>query len=112
MRCQDMPGLMASGDFHKDILIWKAKEATWVVDQRYLHDHTASVEDLQWSPNERNVLASCSVHKSIRIWDIRANLVKACMNCMKLYETDVNVINSNRNEPFIALGGDDGVLKV
>lgn len=28
------------------------------------------------------------------------------------HDRDINVINWNRNEPFIASGGDDGVLKI
>lgn len=110
---QAMPGFLASGDCRKDIHIWKPNEATWIVDQRPLQGHTASVEDLQWSPNERNVLASCSVDKSIRIWDVRANPAKACMlTCDNSHESDVNVISWNQNEPFIASGGDDGVLNI
>ena len=108
-----VPGLLATGDCSKSIHIWKPTETSWNVDQRSYVSHTASVEDIQWSPNEQNVYASCSVDKSIKIWDCRAVPSKACMiTCSNAHDSDVNVISWNRNEPFIASGGDDGVIKI
>lgn len=107
------PGVLATGDCNKDIHIWKPTEDGWTVNQTPLIGHTASVEDIQWSPNERNVLATCSVDKSVRIWDTRTAPHKACMlTAENAHDSDVNVISWNKTEPFIASGGDDGVLKV
>ncbi|XP_049290260.1 glutamate-rich WD repeat-containing protein 1 [Anopheles funestus] len=112
--CTTTRGMLATGDCRRDIHIWRPNDkGSWNVDQRPLVGHTDSVEDIQWSPNEANVLASCSVDKTIRIWDCRAAPSKACMlTAEKAHESDVNVISWNRNEPLIASGGDDGVLQI
>jgi ribosome assembly protein RRB1 len=61
---QTHTGVLATGDCKRNIHIWNPTDGgSWHVDQRPLIGHTDSVEDLQWSPNERNVLASCSVDK-------------------------------------------------
>lgn len=106
--------VLATGDCKQDIHIWQPSESgKWHVDQRPLIGHTASVEDIQWSPNERNVFASCSIDQSIRVWDTRAQPKHACMlTADKAHTSDVNVISWNRNEPFIVSGGDDGFLHV
>jgi ribosome assembly protein RRB1 len=108
-----VPGQLATGDCSKNIHVCKLNEGNWTADQRPYLAHKSSVEDIQWSPNEPTVFASCSVDKSIRIWDIRASPAKANMlSCETAHTSDVNVINWNKNEPFIVSGGDDCLIKV
>lgn len=56
--------------------------------------HEDSVEDLQWSPAEETVFASCSVDKTIRVWDVRQR--NAAMITAQAHDADVNVISWNR----------------
>ncbi len=51
--------------------------------------------------------------KTVRIWDSRARPDRACMvTVSSAHSSDVNVIDWNASEPFLASGGDDGFLKV
>lgn len=75
----------------------------------------ASVEDIQWSPNERDVFASCHAtpHPAIRIWDVRQYRKPAISMPACHGTSDVNVIAWNRLEShLLASGGDDGIIKV
>ncbi|XP_012056352.1 PREDICTED: glutamate-rich WD repeat-containing protein 1 [Atta cephalotes] len=111
------PGTLASGDCKGNIHIWRVDNsgASWHIDQRPYNSHAPhSVEDLQWSPSEKNVLASCSVDRSIKIWDMRASPQNACMlTASGTHMADINVISWNPKESqFIVSGGDDGMLCV
>ena len=76
-----------------------------------MQGHEDSVEDIQWSPTEGNVFASCSMDRTLRIWDSRVRT--APQLSVMAHATDVNVISWNRLAAHtLASGGDDGVLRV
>lgn len=117
--CPTEKGTLASGDCKGNIHIWRIGSTsgvpTWHVDQRPYNSHAPhSVEDLQWSPNERHVLASCSVDKSIKIWDTRVSPQSACMlTAAEAHSADINVISWNRKEnQFLVSGSDDGLVRI
>ena len=110
------PFVLAVGGYDKKVSIFKPKDenvSDIILYGDYLSGHTDSVEDIQWSPNEENVLASCGIDKSIRFWDIRENSKNPPKIIKNAHNSDVNVISWNtiRNHLF-ASGGDDNTFKV
>jgi ribosome assembly protein RRB1 len=105
-------GQLASGDCRSKIHIWTPSPGgKWQVGAG-LKGHTASVEDIQWSPSEPTVFASCSVDKTIRVWDSRSKS-GAMITVENAHASDVNVISWNHGTSYmLASGGDDGVLRV
>ncbi|XP_068644117.1 protein HEAT STRESS TOLERANT DWD 1-like [Aristolochia californica] len=104
-------GRLVSGDCKSCIHLWEPTSGTWNVDANPFKGHTASVEDLQWSPTEADVFASCSVDGNIAIWDTRVG--KAPAISVKAHNADVNVISWNRLAScMIASGSDDGTFSI
>lgn len=105
-------GRLLSGDCKWAIHLWERGEGgRWMVDRTPFHGHQASVEDLQWSPTEGNVFASCSVDKTIKIWDTREKKKSALG--IQASETDINVISWNCiATPMLASGDDQGILRI
>ena len=110
------PFVLAFGGYDKKVSIFKPKDenvSDIIQYGDFLSGHSDSVEDIQWSPNEDNVLASCSIDKTIRFWDIRQNSNNPPKIKKNAHNSDVNVIawNSIRNHLF-ASGGDDNIFRV
>ncbi|KAJ7631190.1 WD40-repeat-containing domain protein [Roridomyces roridus] len=75
--------------------------------------HTSSVEDLQWSPTDLTVFASCSADQSVRLWDIRSKGRQSVGLIDSAHESDVNVISWNKSTGYLLVsGGDEGGIKV
>lgn len=81
--------------------------ATWRARAAALASHKGSVEDVQWSPDEAEVLASASVDGHVMIWDTRDGSKPVIT--LAAHTTDVNVLSWNARVPFLLLtGADDG----
>jgi len=108
------PGRLASGDNRRNIHLWAMGDGgTWTVNQIPYNAHKGSVEEIQWSPTEADVFASCSADHSIRLWDARVTPKSACVCAVdEAHESDVNVLSWNRAEPLLCSGGDDFLLKI
>ncbi|KAM9979681.1 hypothetical protein ACTFIZ_005927 [Dictyostelium cf. discoideum] len=103
-------GRLATGDCNNSIFITNASESTWKTDTQAFKGHTESVEDIQWSPSEEKVFASCSIDQTVRIWDIRKP--KPAIT-VKAHTADVNVISWSRNVEYLLVSGcDDGSFRV
>lgn len=114
-----VPGRLATGDCAGKIRLWHpavqsnstAGAGNWQVDNTPFSGHTASVEDLQWSPSEATVLSSASADRTVRIWDIRDNTKPQIT--FDAHSEDVNVLSWNKNVGYLlASGCDDGSFKV
>lgn len=105
-------GRLLTGDCKKHIHLWNPGQAgQWQVDPTPYSSHTDSVEDLQWSPTEEQVFASCSVDKTVKIWDARQKAKSALS--VTAHDTDVNVISWNKLVGYLMVSGaDDGSFRV
>ena len=61
---------------------------------------------------QADVLATCSVDKTIKLWDLRATQMKSQMS-WQAHDCDVNVISWNTDTKFLLASGDDrGEFKI
>lgn len=76
--------------------------------------HEGSVEDLQWSPTEQTVFASCSTDGTVRLWDTRVARTSAALS-QRVSSVDVNVLSWNPvpgSSHLLATGDDAGRMCV
>ncbi|CAE6507128.1 unnamed protein product [Rhizoctonia solani] len=104
---------LLSGDLDGRIFLTTATQSGFTTTQAPFTSHTAPVEDIQWSPSEATVFASCSSDKSVRVWDVRAKGKKSAAQIVKAHESDVNVMSWNKGTSYLlATGGDEGGIKI
>jgi len=107
-----VPYRMATGDNAAKIHVWERREdGSFHVNPTPCAGHTGSVEDIQWSPSEKNVFASGSSDGTVRVWDVRTAM--RCAITVPAHDVDVNTISWNRCEQHLmASGADDGSFRI
>jgi ribosome assembly protein RRB1 len=104
---------LLTGDVHSKIYLTTSTPTGFTTQKTPFTSHTSSVEDIQWSPNEATVFASCSADQSVRMWDVRSKGRQNVAGIEKAHSSDVNVISWNRSTAYLLLsGGDEGGTKV
>jgi ribosome assembly protein RRB1 len=111
-----VPGQLATGDCAGKIHVWQPGEAgsavRWQVEESGRADHKGSIEDIQWSPSEASVFISCSVDRSLKVWDVREPR-RAMVTNANAHDTDINVVSWNPNVAYLlGSGADDGSFKI
>ncbi|KAF7798535.1 hypothetical protein EIP86_009756 [Pleurotus ostreatoroseus] len=102
-----------TGDIHSKIYLTTTTTSGFNTLTQPFLSHTSSVEDIQWSPTEATVFASCSADQSIQIWDVRSKGRKSVAGIDHAHPSDVNVISWNRSTAYLLIsGGDEGGINV
>lgn len=103
---------LLTGDIHSKIYLTTSTPSGFNALAQPFTSHTSSVEDIQWSPSEPTVFASCSADCSVQIWDVRTKGRKSVVGIVSAHESDVNVISWNRLTSYLLIsGGDEGGIK-
>lgn len=64
--------LFASGGKDKTLNLHRVKESEIVVDQQFsINGHTGDIDQLCWNPENPNFVATASLDRSVKIWDVR-----------------------------------------
>lgn len=103
---------LLTGDVQSKIYLTTSSPSGFKTLGQPFTSHTSSVEDIQWSPSEPTVFASCSADQSVQIWDVRIKGRKSVTGIDQAHDADVNVISWNKQTKYLLLsGGDEGGIK-
>ncbi len=90
----------------------RTDDGSFVTDTNPYTGNAGSVEELQWSPNERNVFASASSDGTVKIWDARSKSRTHAVS-VQASTSDANVLSWSHQTPhLLASGHDDGTWSV
>ncbi|KEG10498.1 putative peroxisomal targeting signal type 2 receptor [Trypanosoma grayi] len=112
------PGVFASGDCGGDLFVWKpSDDGRWKAVASSTCSSSgmpgASVEEIQWSPTQADVLIATRVGGVVEVWDTRD--MRRCKISWQADPTDINVADWNRARQashLLVTGADSGAVAV
>lgn len=110
-------GLLASGTDDGTLSLFRPADesfSSFSKSEHVFQAHQKSIEDIQFSPLQAQILATSSSDNSIKLFDLR-DPSKTMLSCLQIksHTSDVNVISWNSINPNLLASGDDqGIIKV
>ena len=98
----------AIGDMSKDIGIWDIDVVNELEPLVRLKGHKDSVLDLSWNSKITNILASCSVDKTVHLWDLNIN--KSIHKLKRFNERVQSIQFNSQDEGKLAIGDCEGKI--
>lgn len=106
------PGILAIGQNSGVVSLWENRQAAFAELHKF-QAHTASVEDIVFSPTDDGFFATCSCDSTIAVWDSRALQAPVMKWTASAAKADINVIDWNARQSNLIVSGDDqGLINV
>lgn len=85
--------LLASGGKDKSVHLHRISESELIFEERYSNmGHTGDIDQLCWNPDNPNLLATASIDRYVKVWDVR--YTDPCVS-VKLRNENMTVCWSN-----------------
>jgi len=108
--------LLATGGCDRRLYLYRPADENgsgWSMDSYPYMVHNGSVEDIEFSPVDPNLIASCSVDGTVKFIDLRSAYKNECASHIDVTKVDVNVLSwCSKSANLVATGSDDGSVKV
>eukprot|EP01083_Nonionella_stella_P175218 609559_1 len=105
---------LLTGSCVGELRLYKAKASTFVRTMQF-KTLKASIEDIAWSPQHKDIFASVGVDKCIRLWDTRQRAKEHIARIQNAHRKDINVCSWNPHsdhQHLLLTGSDDHSFKI
>lgn len=62
---------------NQKLLVWNLNYSGSRAIEHVFHAHTRAISDINWSPHQPDILATCSVDTYVHLWDLRESQVRS-----------------------------------
>ncbi|KAL0488071.1 THO complex subunit 3 [Acrasis kona] len=84
-------GKLASGSSDHTAKVWNISNTSRTTREVEFQGHTGVVNQVQFDPTNGNTLATASVDKSVRLWDVRVSGANKCLHKIPTVGENINL---------------------